>query len=97
MEELRRRIDGIDCELLRLLNNRAGCALEVGAIKRRLGLPIYSAERERDILTRVERRNPGPLEEAAIRRLFERIIDESRRLERLVVQEPGGSDEPREE
>ncbi len=90
MEEGRRRIDAIDDELLRLLNERARCALEIGASKKRLGLAVYSAEREMEILARVTHRNCGPLEQEAIRRLFERIIDESRRLERIAVQEADG-------
>ncbi len=97
MEELRRQIDVIDHKLLRLLNSRAGYALDVGTLKREMGLPIYCAEREQEILARIRENNPGPLEESAIRRLFERIIDESRRLERLAVQESGGSCKPGEE
>jgi chorismate mutase len=97
MEEGRRRIDGIDDELLRLLNDRARCALDIGHAKKALGLPVYSAEREAEILARLSGRNQGPLEEPAIRRLFERIIDESRRLERLAVQEPEPGPGGREE
>jgi chorismate mutase len=87
MEEWRRKIDAIDDQLLQLLNERAGCALEVGAIKKELGLPVYSAEREMEILARVTASSRGPLEKEALLRLFERIIDESRRLERLAGQE----------
>lgn len=97
MEEWRQKIDAIDDQLLRLLNERAGCALEIGAIKKGLRLPVYSAEREMEILARVTASSRGPLEKAAILRLFERIIDESRRLERLAGQEAeppaGGSGE----
>lgn len=98
MEEGRRRIDAIDDELMRLLNDRARCALEIGALKKRLGLPVYSAEREMEILARVSGKNRGPLEKEAIRRLFERIIDESRRLERIAVQETqeAGRERPEE-
>ncbi|HET7293306.1 MAG TPA: chorismate mutase [Vicinamibacteria bacterium] len=78
----RRRIDQIDTQLMRLLNSRSACAVEVGRIKAELGLPIYSPEREGEILERVMRENPGPLDPLAVRRVFERIIDESRRLER---------------
>ena len=84
MESWRRRIDAIDEQLMRLLNSRSACALEIGKIKRRLGLPIYSAEREAWILERVARENPGPLDPTAVRRVFERVIDESRRLERMA-------------
>jgi len=80
----RRRIDQIDTQLMGLLNSRSACAVEIGRIKRALGLPIYSPEREAEILERVMRENPGPLDALAVRRVFERIIDESRRLERLA-------------
>lgn len=80
----RRRIDQIDTQLMGLLNSRSACAVEIGRIKRALGLPIYSPDRESEILDRVMRENPGPLDDLAVRRVFERIIDESRRLERLA-------------
>ena len=99
LEEWRRRIDGIDDQLMRLLNSRSACAVEVGRIKRAHGLPIYAPEREAWILERVMRDNPGPLEPLAVRRVFERIIDESRRLERISADEEAEAetDEPRSE
>jgi chorismate mutase len=80
----RRRIDTIDEQLMRLLNSRSACAVEIGKVKRALGLPVYSPEREAWILDRVAKENPGPLDSLAVRRVFERIIDESRRLERIA-------------
>jgi chorismate mutase len=99
VDEWRRRIDVIDDQLMKLLNSRSACAVEIGRIKRVLGLPIYSPDREAWILDRAARNNPGPLDSGAVRRVFERIIDESRRLERLAAEEnqaPVGSegDEP---
>ena len=88
----RRRIDAVDEQLVRLLNSRSACAVEIGRLKRRLGLPVYSPEREAWILERVMRDNPGPLEPTAVRRVFERIIDESRRLERLAASEIEGEE-----
>jgi len=85
MERWRSRIDAIDEQLMRLLNSRSACAVEIGRIKRALGLPVYSPEREAWILERVMRENPGPLDPLAVKRVFERVIDESRRLERLAV------------
>jgi chorismate mutase len=85
IDEWRRRIDMIDEQLMRLLNSRSACAVEIGKVKRALGLPVYSPEREAWILERVMRENPGPLDPMAVKRVFERIIDESRRLERLAV------------
>jgi len=92
IEKWRRRIDVIDAQLMSLLNSRSACAVEVGRVKRRLGLPVYSPEREAWILDRVMRDNPGPLDPAAVKRVFERIIDESRRLERLAAEEPEGTE-----
>jgi chorismate mutase len=87
IEDWRKRIDAIDEQLMRLLNSRSACAVEIGKIKRALGLPVYSPDREAWILDRVARENPGPLDNTAIQRVFERIIDESRRLERIASEE----------
>lgn len=87
IDALRVRIDQLDAELVRLLNERAACALAIGEAKQALGLAIYQPEREHEVLEHVERLNAGPLDAAAIRRLFERIIDEARRLERVAKHE----------
>jgi chorismate mutase len=95
IEGLRRRIDLIDEQLTKLLNSRSACAVEIGRVKRRLGMAVYQPEREAWILDRVEVNNPGPLDSGAVRRVFERVIDEGRRLERLAqeadAQEAGGA------
>jgi len=83
LRRLRDAIDRVDEVLVKLLNQRARYAVEIGDIKGMLSLPIYAPEREKEVLLRVEAASaPGPLDAAAIRRLFERIIDESRRVER---------------
>ena len=82
VQNLRRRIDELDELLVRTLSARAACALEVGRQKKRLGLEIYQPSREADVIAHVQQINPGPLNDASIKRLFERIIDEARRLER---------------
>ena len=69
---------------MRLLNARAACALEIGRVKKHAGLPIYQPSREAEVLGHVQEINPGPLDDGAVRRLFERIIDEARRLERIA-------------
>jgi chorismate mutase len=94
IEAWRRRIDLIDEQLMRLLNSRSACAVEIGRLKRVLGLPVYSPDREAWILERVMRENPGPLDPTAVGRVFERIIDESRRLERLAANETEVSVQP---
>ncbi len=87
LQNLRRSIDELDELLVRTLSARAACALEIGRQKKRLGLEIYQPSREADVLAHVQRINPGPLNDASIKRLFERIIDEARRLEREAPEE----------
>lgn len=84
LDALRRRIDELDERLVRLLNDRAGCALEIGRLKQALGMEIYQPDREREVLRHVRELNGGPLDAHAMVRLFERIIDEARSLERLA-------------
>ena len=94
VEGLRRRIDAIDDQLMKLLNSRSACAVEIGRVKRSLDMAVYQPEREQWILERVAANNPGPLDSGAVKRVFERVIDESRRLERLAHSE--GKDEEAE-
>jgi chorismate mutase len=85
IEELRTRIDVIDEQLVRLLNVRVACAVEVGRLKHEAGLPIYQPEREKQVLGRVRESATalaGPLTAEAVVRIFERVIDEARRAER---------------
>ena len=84
LAELRQRIDELDEQLVRLLNARAACALEIGRVKKTAGLPVYQPSRETEVLRHVQSINPGPLDDGAVKRLFERIIDEARRLERIA-------------
>jgi chorismate mutase len=85
LSDWRRRIDDIDRKLVELLNERSRCALEIGKLKQAQNLPLYQPDREREVLENAERSNPGPLSDAAIRRLFERIIDEARSAERAAM------------
>jgi chorismate mutase len=85
LSDWRRRIDEIDRKLVELLNERSQCALEIGKLKQAQSLPLYQPDREREVLENAERANPGPLSDAAIRRLFERIIDEARSAEREAM------------
>jgi len=81
----RRRMDEIDRQLVELLNERSRCALEVGRLKQAAGMPIYQPAREDEVLANAARNNKGPLSNAAVRRLFERIIDEARSAERVAM------------
>ena len=84
LKRLRDAVDRVDEVLVRLLNQRAKYALEIGRVKAALHLPVYSPEREKEVLSHVEQSSEGPFSDAAVRRLFERIIDESRRVVREV-------------
>lgn len=76
--ELRARIDELDDEILGLVARRVQAALRIAELKRKLGLPIYDPERERDIFTRLCAQAPEPLKPNMVRRIFERLIDETR-------------------
>ena len=91
IQDWRKKIDEIDEQLVRLLNERSRCAVEVGKLKRAAQLPLYQPEREKEILSRVTQVNPGPLPDTAVRRLFERILDEARAVERGAMGPEGES------
>lgn len=91
LADWRRRIDDIDKKLVELLNERSHCALEIGKLKQAANLPLYQPDREKEVLQNAERSNPGPLTNAAIRRLFERIIDEARSAERAAMDSEANS------
>jgi chorismate mutase len=92
VEDWRRKIDEIDRKLVELLNERSKCVLEIGHIKKQDGSPLYQPDREREVLAAVERANHGPLSQAAIRRLFERILDEARSVERTAMHDAAETD-----
>ena len=86
LDDLRRDIDRVDEVLVRLLNERARCVCEVGRLKKEQGIEVYQPDREKEVLAHVRGiAAEGPLGSEAVARLFERIIDEARRLERRVV------------
>jgi chorismate mutase/prephenate dehydratase len=72
--ELRTKIDAIDVDLLRLLNERARVAREIGAVKSREGLPVYSPEREEQVIRSLIERSAGPLKAEAIRAIYCEIM-----------------------
>ena len=94
IEDLRGRIDVIDDQLVRLLNVRVACAVEVGRLKHEAGLPIYQPDRESQVLARIRQSATelsGPLTAEAVVRIFERVIDEARRAERHASERREGS------
>ena len=81
LSDWRRRIDAMNVQLLELLNERAKCALEIAVIKKKKMLPVLDGERERQVIDAMLSRNPGPLADDSVRRIFECIMAEHRRLE----------------
>lgn len=81
---LRRQIDRIDDQLLRLLNRRARLALAIAKQKARNNSSVYAPGREKGVLARLVRANPGPLSERLVRAIFREIISASRSLEQRL-------------
>ncbi|MEO5859729.1 MAG: prephenate dehydratase domain-containing protein [Pyrinomonadaceae bacterium] len=81
IENPRAEIDGIDAEMLRLLNRRAEIALRVGAVKAGKDASLVDPTRESQVLERLTRENPGPFDATSIENIFQRIIDESLALQ----------------
>jgi chorismate mutase-like protein len=89
IDDWRAKINDIDRKLVELLNERSRCAIEIGRIKQALNLRVYDPERERDVIRRAQAENQGPLDDEGLQRLFERIIDECRHIERQESQKKG--------
>jgi chorismate mutase len=87
LDALRVAIDQVDRSILELVAERVRLVLRVGDYKRQNGLPVYDPERERSLLERLSSAPPSPLDGDTVRRVFERLIDESRRIEQHHVQQ----------
>jgi chorismate mutase len=86
LERWRRRIDVLDGELVRLLNRRARAVSAIADWKKGKGVPVHDPRRERAVLRRARRANAGPLDDATLVRMFERLIDEFRGFERARME-----------
>ena len=87
ISEWRKKIDELDRDLVKLLNERARCAVEVAKIKRRNGLPILESNREQEVLRQALGANEGPLSDQAIQRVLERIVEEGKVLQKQVFED----------
>lgn len=87
LADCRARIDALDLRILELINQRTRIVEEIGRIKRQLNMPIYEPRREDEVYLNVTSHNGGPLSAEAVRRVFERIIDEMRTVQRLWMEE----------
>lgn len=79
---LRKEMDVIDEKLTKMLSERTWYSLKVGRVKRSLDLPTYSPEREREISKKINKFIEKPLNESALKRIYERILDESRAVQK---------------
>ena len=81
VRELRERVDEVDKELIRALNERARIVQEIMALKAEAGTPVYDPKREEEILQRVVELNRGPIYDSSMRDIFEMILHRIRDLE----------------
>ncbi len=82
IEDWRKKIDEVDGALVKLLSQRAEAALAIGRLKRDVALPIYEPDRERVVFENVQAANPGPLPGRDLVRIYERIIDVMRNIQK---------------
>lgn len=80
--EWRKKIDEFDRRLVELLNDRARAAQEIGRLKRNTNMPIYEPDREKRVFENVRTASKGPLPEAELQHIFERIMDVMRKLQK---------------
>lgn len=86
LSECREAIDKIDLQLLQLLNERTTIVERIGQIKETLRMAVYEPKREDQVFSNVLSHNAGPLPPEALKRIFERVIDEMRTIQKLKIQ-----------
>jgi chorismate mutase len=79
------KIDELDRRLVQLLSERARAAQEIGRLKRDTSLPIYEPDRERIVFSNVQTMNPGPLPDRDLVRIYERIMDVMRNIQKEEI------------
>ena len=92
LSDCRDRIDAVDCRILDLLNERTRIVEEIGQIKKAARMPVYEPTREDQVYRNIVENNRGPLSGDAVKRVFERIIDEMRKVQRVRMESNGESD-----
>ena len=89
LEKCRVLVDDVDRRLVALLNERTRVVQEIGRVKRQTNMPIYEPKREDQVFANISASNRGPLTDEAVRRIFERIIDEMRMIQRVWMKSDG--------
>ncbi len=82
LDECRDRIDVVDRRLVMLLNERARVVEVIGQLKQTQQMRVYEPKREEAVFANITQNNGGPLRPDALKRIYERIIDEMRTLQR---------------
>lgn len=86
LAECRRAIDQIDARIVALLNERAQAVEVIGQIKQECNMPVYEPKREDEVYRNVTENNHGPLSPDALKRVFERVVDEMRTLQKMRME-----------
>ena len=85
IEDWRKKIDELDQKLVELISQRARAAVEIGKLKRNTSMPIYEPDRERIVFENVQAVNRGPLAGRDLVRIYERIIDVMRNVQKEEI------------
>jgi chorismate mutase-like protein len=89
LEKCRVLVDDVDRRIVALLNERTSVVQDIGRVKRQTQMPIYEPKREDQVFANISASNHGPLTDEAVRRIFERIIDEMRMIQRVWMKSDG--------
>jgi chorismate mutase len=93
LEAFRVKIDEVERRIVDLLNERTTVVEEIGRVKREAQLPIYEPKREDQVFANITGSNRGPISQEAVRRIFERIIDEMRTIQKVRMMSSAGTPE----
>jgi len=85
ISDWRKRIDDVDRRLAALLNERAIAVVEIGRLKRQMGMPIYEPSRETEVLQNVQTSSTGPLDEKDLSKIYERLLDVMRNIQKREI------------
>jgi chorismate mutase/prephenate dehydratase len=82
LEELRKRIDEIDYQLVQLMNERARVVVEIGKLKNKTDKPVYSPDREKQVFAKITQANKGPLPDRCLIAIWRELMSGSFVLEK---------------
>ena len=85
ISDWRKKIDDLDRQLVDLISQRAQAAHAIGKLKRTAGMPIYEPDREKKVFENATKVNPGPLTDRDLLRIYERIMDVMRQIQREEI------------